>query len=252
MKSYFALGGPVPSWQATVDGYFLKALPTNSKLPQQVYPPSLKRVLIGDVATEGLIFAHGINKQEWSGERLWQLATTIFEEEQAKEIFEFYGLKSNANSKELFPGLIRLVSDAEWSQPIEAVAHSLSKPTFYYHITEANPFPGPNQGKAHHGVDLIFNFLTYEKHISSELRKLSETMADHWITFVNGSDPWTPYSRASGNVMRYGDGAQASEVPEQSKSSWKSLRLVEGRQDKISNFASKVRGEEVLFDEPVL
>lgn len=251
--SYLALGGPVPSWQATVDGFFLKVLPTNSKLPQQVYPPSLKRILIGDVATEGLIFAHPINKMDWSGEKLWQLATTVLGEDQAREIFEFYGLRSDADSKDLFPGLIRLASDAEWSQPIEAVAHSFSNgPTFYYHITETNPFPGPNQGRAHHGIDLILNFLTYENHISLELRKLSEMMAGHWITFTNGGDPWTPYSRSSGNVMRYGDGAQASEISEHSKSSWKSLRLVEGLQDKISDFASRVRGEEVLFDGPAL
>lgn len=47
VNSYVALGAPVVSWQATVDGVFLKQTPSVSNLPFQKYDPGLRRVLIG-------------------------------------------------------------------------------------------------------------------------------------------------------------------------------------------------------------
>lgn len=248
MGSYQALGSPVPSWQATVDGYYLRDLPRCATLPEQAYDPHLKRLLIGDCAEEGLIFAFKIQSMGWTGERLLALATEILGEANARELFDVYGIKVNTSAEELFPYLIRLITDAEWSQPIEAVAHSFSNDVFYYHLTEANPFPGQNAGKAHHGVDLLFPFLTYQSHLSSEQQNLSRIMARHWISLVNGGDPWTPYHQGSGIIMHYGNGGKATEMSESSKASWEALRLVESLQDKVSDLATAIKGERIVSD----
>jgi len=247
--SYIALGSPVPSFQATVDGYYLKSLPRCSTLPKQVYDPSLKRLLIGDCADEGLIFAPIIQSMGWTAERLQKVATGILGDADGQKLLDIYQIKPGQSPKEVFSSLIRLTTDIDWSQPMEAVARSFSNgDVFYYHVTETNPFPGPSTGRAHHGVDLLFNFLTYEEHLSVEQQKLSRAMARRWISFICGEDPWTPYDQKQGTIMLFGDGGKATEMQESNKSSWKRLRLVEGLQDKATDLTAAIKGFEVIYD----
>jgi carboxylesterase type B len=148
VKSYIALGSPLPSWQATVDGHFLKTLPRFSTLSLQTYDPSLKRLLIGDCAAEAVIWAEKLQSMAWNYEKLQALSSNILGEERVSEVLQAYVISTDASAEQLQFSLIRLLTDAEWSQPIEAVAHSFSnRDVFYYHMAEGNPFPGPKQGK---------------------------------------------------------------------------------------------------------
>lgn len=249
IQSYIALGSPVPSFQATVDGYYLQNLPRCSQLPKQVYDSSLKRLLIGDCAEEGLIFAHAIQSMRWTAESLQNVATEILGDADAQKLLDMYQIKPSQPNEELFSNIIRLATDIDWSQPIEAVAHSFSNgDVFYYHVAETNPFPGPNTGRAHHGVDLIFNFLTYEEHLSVEQQNLSRIMARHWISFICGEDPWTPYHQKPGTVMQYGDGGKVTETRESDKLTWEGLRMVESLQDKVTDLTAAIKGFEVIYD----
>ena len=151
VNSYISLGTPVPSWQATVDGYFLKGIPTVSNLPLQKYPPSLKRVLIGDCAAEGLIFADRLNRMGWSFGKLELLFSKVLGEKRGQEVLQAYGMSENSSTEDLFLSLINFLTDAEWSQPIQAVAKSFSNgDVFYYHMAEGNPFDGANKGKSNY------------------------------------------------------------------------------------------------------
>jgi hypothetical protein len=148
LKSYIAIG-VMSSWQATMDGYYLKTLPKFSQLPSQTYHSSLKRLLIGDCKAEGILWIDKLKQLAWSHEKLQALSSSILGAEQTAELLQAYRLSADAPPEQLIPGLIRLLTEAEWSQPIEAVARSFSNgEVFYYHFTEGNPFPGPKQGKS--------------------------------------------------------------------------------------------------------
>jgi hypothetical protein len=145
--SYIALGSPVPAWQATVDGYFLNKNVTASTLSSQKYHSSFKRVLMGDCAAEGLIFALPLQNQQWNFERVHSLAVEVMGAEQGGQVLQAYGISADLSKEELFSALVKLVSDAEWSQPMREVARSFSNgDVFYYHMAEGNPFDGPNKG----------------------------------------------------------------------------------------------------------
>jgi hypothetical protein len=151
LLSYIALGSPVPAWQATVDGYFLANNCTVSTLSSLKYDSSLKRLLIGDCADEGLIFAMPIQKRQWTFEKVQALSSEVLGEEVSARVLQAYGISADLSKEQLFAALIRLVSDAEWSQPIREVARSFSNgDVFYYHMAEGNPFDGPNKGKHIH------------------------------------------------------------------------------------------------------
>ncbi|KAL6408580.1 Lipase 3, partial [Ilyonectria robusta] len=145
--SYIALGsGPVPAWQATVDDYFLATNCSVSSLSQQQYHPSLKRLLIGDCAAEGLIFSMPLSKHEWTFDKVQSLATKVLGEQDAQAVLQAYGISADSSYEELFASLIKLLSDAEWSQPMREVAKSFSNgDVFYYHLTEGNPFDGAHK-----------------------------------------------------------------------------------------------------------
>lgn len=149
--SYIALGsGPVPAWQATVDNFFIATNCSVSSLSQQQYHPSLKRLLIGDCAEEGLIFSMPLSKREWTFEKVQSLAIKVLGEQDAQAVLQAYGISTNLSENELFDSLVKLLSDAEWSQPIREVAKSFSNgDVFYYHLTEGNPFDGAHKGRSH-------------------------------------------------------------------------------------------------------
>jgi hypothetical protein len=147
--AYIALGSPVPAWQATVDGYFLANNSSPSSLSSLKYHPSVKRLLIGDCAAEGLIFALPLQKRQWTFDRVQKLSSEVLGDDRGNKVMEKYGITADLSKEEILLSLVELSSDVEWSQPIREVAKSFSNgDVFYYHMAEGNPFEGPNKGKS--------------------------------------------------------------------------------------------------------
>ena len=148
VKGYTCLGSPVSSWQGTVDGYFLSDLIKFSDIPSLSYPKHVKRLLIGDCASEGLIFVDKVKKMHWTFEKVQPQAVKILGEEKAQKVLDAFKITSDVSPEALLAGLVQLLTDAEWSQPVESIAKSFSNgEVFYYHMAEGNPFDGPNKGR---------------------------------------------------------------------------------------------------------
>ena len=158
VNAYIALGAPVQSWQATVDGVFLKTAPNVSNLSSQKYALSIKRILIGDCALEGTIFAHQMKGMNLDYQKLQKLSSAALGQEQSQALLQAYNMSPDSTSEELFCGLLQLCTDAEWAQPIETMARTFSNgDVFYYHVRDVNPFEGPNKGKLNSSMWLSFS-----------------------------------------------------------------------------------------------
>ncbi|OQU95216.1 hypothetical protein CLAIMM_01455 [Cladophialophora immunda] len=251
VKGYVALGSPFKSWQAVVDNYLLKELPRFSTLSSVQYPASVKSLLLGDCAAEGLIFIDKVKSMGWDFDRVQALAEKTLGKKNSQEVLETFGIRANQTPEELLASIISLGTDAEWSQPIEAVARSFSNgDVFYYHMSQGNPFDGRHKGKAHHAVDLLYIFLTYQEHLPAELQQLAHELVEHWLVFISGGRPWTPYNvtaPSSAKIMHYGSDARVREELESAKPAYNRLRLCAELQDSISNFAAALRGEEIII-----
>ncbi len=102
---------------------------------------------MGDCAAEGLIFSMPLSKRQWTFDRVQKLATDVLGEQHGKEILQAYGISRDLHYEHLLAALLKLLTDAEWSQPIREVARSFSNgDVFYYHLIEGNPFEGAHQG----------------------------------------------------------------------------------------------------------
>lgn len=147
VKAYIALGTPVPTWLGTLDGYLLDQQTEPSSLPSLKYPPSIKRLLLGDCLHEGLIFKMPTEKQELDFEKIKSRAEAIFGPEDVTKIFQAYGISPGQDRDQLLESIFAIITDGAWSQPIEAVGRSFKNgDVFYYHVMEGNPFDGPNKG----------------------------------------------------------------------------------------------------------
>lgn len=100
-------------------------------------------------------------------------------------------------------------------------------------------------GKAHHTVDLLYIFLTYQEHLPAPLAKLAETIAGQWLRFVHGGEPWKAYDRkadGSSTIMYYGPEGKHAEVAERTKPAYENIRLCKTLQDKVGRFAGRLHG----------
>lgn len=78
------------------------------------------------------------------------------------------------------------------------------------------------------------------------LSKLAETVAGHWLLFINNKQPWIPYSQksdGSSTLMMFGPDGTSREVPELTKPAYQTLRLCEKLLDNIGRFEGALRGE---------
>jgi len=101
---------------------------------------------------------------------------------------------------------------------------------------------------AHHAVDLLYIFLTYQSHLPDDLQRLAQKIARHWLVFVNGGQPWRRYDQkidGTSTLMYFGPNSQTGEAPESTKPAYKNLMLCEKLQDDISHLAALLRGETV-------
>lgn len=77
---------------------------------------------------------------------------------------------------------------------------------FVFHFNEPNPWEGRFKGVAGHLLDVAFLFQNYSEFLDEEQAASGRTFGLHLIEFVNGQEPYPPYSRGAGKVQVYGPG----------------------------------------------
>ena len=114
------------------------------------------------------------------------------------------GADINNAQGEAMEKLARFCGDAEFAQPLyEVVRNWQNGDAFYYRMRFKSSFGGPFSGSAHHAVDLLFMFQTYNHVLPASQAAAAEEMGCHLISFIKGLDPWKPYSEEN-NAMCYG------------------------------------------------
>ncbi|EXJ58735.1 hypothetical protein A1O7_06165 [Cladophialophora yegresii CBS 114405] len=205
LNAYIATGSPLPNWQATVDGFLLDDLPRSSTIGDQQYDTYVRRIIIGDCEKEGIIWAPRIAKLGWTPDKIRALLSSCFPAEVVDRMTSSYNL-SDFSPEQAVAILEPFCNDAEFGRDIHAIAKSFSAgagKALYYHMRYGNPFPGPFQNLAHHAVDLLFLFQTYNHLLPDKLAEAAQQMGRHWINFLNGGDPWPAYSEGESS-MCYG------------------------------------------------
>ncbi|RSL53249.1 hypothetical protein CEP54_010502 [Fusarium duplospermum] len=203
-SAYGCLGSPLPNWQATVDGIVLKKLPTCNGMSSQTYAPSIKRILVGDCEQEGILWGERIKQKRWTATKIFELLRTYFDPADVSDILRQHDIADGDSGQDLTPKLIKFCGEVEFKQPLyELAANWKNGEAFYYHMRFINRFEGRFKGSAHHGVDLLLFFQTYNHLLSGEYEAAAEEMGKHFIKFISGGSPWDSFNKA-GSCMSYG------------------------------------------------
>ena len=104
-------------------------------------------------------------------------------------------------------------------------------------------------GLSHHGVDLLFIFLTYQQYLPKHLASLAEVFAGKWLEFANGGKPWKAYGQkadGTSTVMQFGPEGKHIEAVEASKPAYKNIRVCEKLLARSPYFVASLRGQNIV------
>ncbi|KAF3763587.1 hypothetical protein M406DRAFT_49189 [Cryphonectria parasitica EP155] len=103
--------------------------------------------------------------------------------------------------------ILHFINDIVFAQGAKATAQAwaragprLGTKSFLTHFNMPNPWAGPWQGHASHALDAAIVLGNFNEYLSDGQRACAEKMASDLLTFVNGQDPFPPYSGGEGGA----------------------------------------------------
>lgn len=179
-----------------------KLLPTDWHLDQRSIPTRCKEVILGDSGVEALIF-DGVSGS-LSQPRFHQLVRAAFSSTQADEFLQVFGFTSQDLPHERYRNAMRsFLSPVLFQFPNFRSAQSFGNQAYLYHFEEPSPYPGPTFGLPYHGQCALFMYNNETKTYPKCSKRIAEEMANTWIAFASGREPWEPYL-ISQRFMRFG------------------------------------------------
>ncbi|CAG8347073.1 unnamed protein product [Penicillium salamii] len=174
------------------DGWYYSKPPSFSDLES---PPSwLKSFMVGDCRDEGLIYRENIAEDTY--EDFHSTLGQYIGEQNATAVLEMYDIYPSLEAQDVRLRMEELLGDVNFKILNWMVARQSTIPaTFAYHYDQLYELPGPLKGTAFHGSELIHLFMNHPDIMASSEGDIAREMADCWISFVHGEDPWERFSR---------------------------------------------------------
>ncbi|KAJ4175828.1 hypothetical protein NW767_015652 [Fusarium falciforme] len=148
--------------------------------------------MAGDCLHEGMIFRWNIIDDDY--DYFFNKLGEFIGKDKAGKILELYGIFSSTDPHEARLLIEELLGDVYFKIPNWLTLQASKLPESYgYHFDEISELTGPLKGTAHHCHDLLYLFMNKQEALTPEKQKLAQKMADAWITFANGEEPWTKF-----------------------------------------------------------
>jgi len=215
---------PEVMYQPCADGVLWKEVPYWDKLADPTWivdkPDFVEAVMFGDCKDDvptpikpethcqGSIDLLFIDTHEDPCADFTKVAYKYLSDEDATRLLATYDIP--ASSKDTTP-IWQLCSDYAYNLPVIRAAAAWPRPdkAFVYHFERGNTFRDgpPLRGLCTHMLDASFHFLNLNGSLSEADQNLAIEMAEKWIAFANGDDPWTPHGMER-NSMCITDGGE--------------------------------------------
>ena len=192
------------------DGVFHAEAPTFDRIGSP--PKWLKAYMVGDTIHEGMILRAAFSEEDFSSFRS-QMVSSIGSEA-TDSIFALYGVTPDLSKKELLTQMEDMMSDSAFKTQNWLAAHRSQVPqTFGYHFDQVCTHDSPLRGLSYHALDLLYLFHNFDEKLSPAQRELGDEMANCWIDFAYGKDPWPRISDGN-SWMRFGPNDKSKVVCE--------------------------------------
>ncbi|KAK5674338.1 hypothetical protein LTS10_012922 [Elasticomyces elasticus] len=145
--------------------------------------PNVEAILVGDCEYEASLFAY--NMATCSPENIISAFKDL---EMSEELLSSYHIEIDRPSASII-GALDILADVRFSWSGQRAAEMWKAQTKVIKYTFDEPNPWQPSARAHHAVDLLFLFGTYQDHFPEHAARLSVKMRQHWIDFVTSDSP---------------------------------------------------------------
>ncbi|ODQ52658.1 alpha/beta-hydrolase [Saitoella complicata NRRL Y-17804] len=191
------LGLALPA-MPVVDGTYIPDLVTWDNMEDTKVPAWCESVMVGDCKDDGWVYAllrPSLLKDQDMASTLAKALASAFGAD-GKELAKLLGLLDDFKGKQdaLRRGA-NAIGELSFCRAAAALARTWSqKKAYLYHFDQPSTWAGPNEGMAHHALDIVYLFQSYHSQFTSPSQvALSKQMGAMWIAFANGEEPWSPY-----------------------------------------------------------
>jgi carboxylesterase type B len=192
------------------DGVFhaVRPSPDNNGSP----PAWMKGYMVGDVYDEGMIFHESFCEDDFLSVR--KRMSSHLGQNAADIVLGLYGITAELSKEEFVNKMEEMAGHSTFVSHNWIAAHRSKVPqTFGYHFDQTCAHESPLKGLAYHALDLLYLFLNFDEHFTEEQRKMARVMANHFLDFAYGKDPWPRVSQGA-SWMRYGPSESCKIVTE--------------------------------------
>lgn len=211
---------------AVVDGDLVKTIPTLTSLADAAHIDSLfpgiswcKTIMMGDCQMDGMIIGLALaHRTDNLASSLKKALEAVFPDDPSKVAAVLRGYGVDESKDDRLP-ILQFINDIAFFHGAKATAEAwagaaprLGTRAFLMHFNLPNPWAGPWQGHASHALDAAIVLGNYNAYLGEGQRACAEKMAGDLISFVNGGQPFPPYSGGQGKTaMVYYAGADSKE-----------------------------------------
>lgn len=132
----------------------------------------------------------------------------------AARLLECYNITPDLDDETALLRILQFGSDIGFQAPALSLADKFSGDAFVMEFAEENPWDGPFKGQSTHILDIAFLLQNYNEHLDATQQAAAEHFAQDVIAFVNGQQPWKPYSGSRGIAKLHGGRREYSEGAE--------------------------------------
>lgn len=164
-----------------------------------------EHLMIGDCQHDGTVFFFMGLSQRKAGianalttSLHANLATSV-----AQSVLEAYNITA---SMDALRRTMELATDIAYVAPALAYARSFLGKTYCYQFNVPNSWDGVFKGQSTHMLDAAFLFQQFNEHLSPEPRRVAKSLAQDFIRFTNGAEPWEEFDGKKEIVRTYGSG----------------------------------------------
>ncbi|KAF2099803.1 alpha/beta-hydrolase [Rhizodiscina lignyota] len=174
-----------------------------------------KRILVGDSQFDASVFmvtalAHRSDRFSRTIEKCLYTALGSDNSSTVQALLLAYGIdvSNTSNDPEAIKPVLEFGHDICFYHAAKAFAKvwsaSSDSKAFLYHFNAPNPWDGVWKGHAGHVLDIAFLFQNYNVYLSPGQLACAQRVANDFITFINGHEPWKEYEeKANAGAMVY-------------------------------------------------
>ena len=128
---------------------------------------------------------------------------------QAQQLFDAYNIHEDTPDDQAIRSCLGFCTDIAFYASAATITKAWPSQAYLYHFNVPNPWDGPNKGEVSHILDVAFLFQNFNQYLTKDLSAVARKFALHFISFVNGREPYPPQLHDRPGVQVYGSSTDA-------------------------------------------